>query len=324
MAAEHDDDWTATAAAARIAAPLEPPAEPPIRIKTWLAAAMNRILRPVLRRQRSIDEDLLAGIRHAQQIAEAAQRHLDQLEQRFTLHEQRHSARPFMTEPWSEWEDPRAGHVEGFQTAGRVAGEDSYTSFEHRFRGTRERIIELQRPYIEMLRSHEPVLDCGCGRGELLELLADAGIEASGVDMDAGMLNDARQRGLDVSEGDAIATMDRLPGGTLGAVVAMQVIEHLPEPQLIAFFRAARKALRPGGRLIVETVNPYVIEALNAFWLDPTHQHPLFPDVVLELCRAAGFDTGFVMHPNGAGDVRLDRTACPAYAVVADVASGPA
>jgi SAM-dependent methyltransferase len=99
----------------------------------------------------------------------------------------------------------------------------------------------------------------------------------------------------------------------------MQVIEHLPEPVLMAFLQAARKALRPGGRLIVETVNPHSVVALKAFWLDPTHQHPLFPEVVLELCREAGFDRGFVMLPGGEGDIERDRYTMPAYAVVADV-----
>jgi hypothetical protein len=61
---------------------------------------------------------------------------------------------------------------------------------------------------------------------------------------------------------------------------------------------------------------------MKGFWLDPTHQHPLFPEVVLELVQEAGFDRGFVFFPNGAGDVEQDRFRQPAYAVVADVAPG--
>jgi 2-polyprenyl-3-methyl-5-hydroxy-6-metoxy-1,4-benzoquinol methylase len=164
------------------------------------------------------------------------------------------------------------------------------------------------------------VLDCGCGRGELLELLGGAGIAASGVDLDEGMLTEARQRGLEVVAGDAVQALVQAPAGALGAVTAMQVIEHLPERALTDFLRAARHALRAGGRLIVETVNPHSVVALKAFWLDPTHQHPLFPEVVLELCREAGFDRGFVFHPGGSNDVTVDRYAIPAYAVIADVA----
>jgi hypothetical protein len=95
----------------------------------------------------------------------------------------------------------------------------------------------------------------------------------------------------------------------------------MPAPTLADFVDAARQALRPGGRLIVETVNPHSVVALKAFWLDMTHQHPLFPEVVLEVCRQSGFDSGFVMHPGGQGDIESDRYAMTAYAVVADVGS---
>jgi 2-polyprenyl-3-methyl-5-hydroxy-6-metoxy-1,4-benzoquinol methylase len=224
-----------------------------------------------------------------------------------------------MTAPFERWDEPGAGTVEGFSSALPSTDDESYHAFEQRFRGTRERIIALQEPYVALLRGREPVLDCGCGRGELLELLRDAGITAAGVDFDAEMLAEAQRRDLDVRVGDAVETLRDATPGAYGAVTAMQVIEHLPEPVLMAFFQAARRALSDGGRLIVETVNPHSVVALKAFWLDPTHQHPLFPEVVLELCREAGFDRGFVMHPGGSGDVSQDRYAIPAYAVVADV-----
>jgi glycosyltransferase involved in cell wall biosynthesis/SAM-dependent methyltransferase len=242
-------------------------------------------------------------------------------EHKLETHLAEHRALPFMTEPFERFEDPHAGTVEGFTSALPSSHDESYHAFEHRFRGTRERIAGLQKPYVEMLRGREPVLDCGCGRGELLELLRAEGVTASGIDFDAEMLAEAERIGLDVTLGDAVEALRDAAEGAYGAVTAMQVIEHLPEPALMEFFQAARRALRAGGRLIVETVNPHSVVALKAFWLDPTHQHPLFPEVVLELCREAGFDRGFVMHPGGSGDVSQDRYAIPAYAVVADVSA---
>jgi glycosyltransferase involved in cell wall biosynthesis/SAM-dependent methyltransferase len=230
-------------------------------------------------------------------------------------------ALPFMDRPFERFTDPHAGVVEGFtRGVADAGGVEAYRSFEDRFRGSRERIVELQQPYVDILAGHAPVLDAGCGRGELLEVLGGAGIEARGVDSDAGMLELARERGLTVELGDAIATLRDAPAGSLGAVTAMQVIEHLPYEALKAFLGAARHALRAGGRLVVETVNPHAVAAMKGFWLDPTHQHPLFPEVVLELVQEAGFDRGFVFHPNGSGDVAVDRFSQPAYAVVADVA----
>jgi 2-polyprenyl-3-methyl-5-hydroxy-6-metoxy-1,4-benzoquinol methylase len=235
-------------------------------------------------------------------------------------------ALPYMEEPFEAWTDPVAGRVEGFRTgigADAAGTAEAYRRFEDRFRGSRERITRLQEPYVDLLRDHAPVLDAGCGRGELLEVLGRAGIAARGVDTDAGMLAIAREHGVEVEQADAVQVLKDAGAGSLGAVVAMQVIEHLRYEQLQELLLAARHALRAGGRLIVETVNPHAIAAMKGFWLDPTHEHPLFPEVVLELVQEAGFDRGFTFFPNGSGDVERDRFRQPAYAVVADVAPEP-
>jgi glycosyltransferase involved in cell wall biosynthesis/SAM-dependent methyltransferase len=340
--------WNRNVTRQRIETPTPPPAGRARTVKRLLRGSVGRLMAPFLVRQHGVDQHLydgmvalenrimemsheaadlgeeraqtLATFRSVRAMLEDHQRWLTALETQAAGHIEEHRSLPFMTEPFERWDDPAAGTVEGFRSAAASSDDDAYHDFEQRFRGTRERIAELQRPYVEMLRGREPVLDCGCGRGELLELLRDAGIQASGVDLDEGMLVEARQLGLDVVAGDAVPALAEAPAGAFGAVTAMQVIEHLPERALKEFLGAARHALRPGGRLIVETVNPHSVVALKAFWLDPTHQHPLFPEVVLELCREAGFDQGFVLHPGGQGDVARDRYKITAYAVVADVA----
>jgi hypothetical protein len=39
--------------------------------------------------------------------------------------------------------------------------------------------------------------------------------------------------------------------------------------------------------------------------------------VALALCRAAGYESAYVFHPGGLGDIERDRYTCTAYAVVA-------
>jgi SAM-dependent methyltransferase len=214
--------------------------------------------------------------------------------------------------------DERAGRVLGFRRDAADGGDgDAYRRFEEVFRGPRERVAELVEPYVGLLEGHGPVLDVGAGRGELLEVLGRAGIEARGVDADAGMAAGARAAGLDVAEGDAIAHLESLPPGSLGAVTAIHVIEHLPADALVRFFQVARERLRPGGLLIAETVNPHAPYALKTFWVDPTHEHPVFPEVALALADIAGFSEGFMWFPRGTRDAEVDRFRQDAYAVVA-------
>lgn len=227
-------------------------------------------------------------------------------------------ALPYMEHPLEQFDAPGAGRVLGFRDNAADASDRPYVAFEDVFRGSEDRVRDLQRPYVGLIGDRAPVLDAGCGRGELLDLMRDAGVEAVGVDMDAGMVARCREKGHeDVHEGDAIAYLEGLEPHALGVVFSAQVIEHLPHQVLERLFAASARALRPGGLLIVETVNPHAPSALKAFWLDPTHQHPLFPEVVIELCRIAGFASAYAFHPNGSGDVEADRYRMPSYAVVA-------
>jgi SAM-dependent methyltransferase len=212
-----------------------------------------------------------------------------------------------------------AGKVIGYRR-GRagVAPEDDYVAFEDAFRLSEDVIRERQRPYLALLGGRQPVLDIGCGRGEFLELLRDAGIAGRGVDLDAGMVSRARAKGLEVEQGDAVVYLEHVPDGSLGAVFAAQVVEHLPYERLLAFLRLSARKLAPDGRLIAETVNPHSPTALKNFWFDLTHQHPVFPEVLLTLCRSIGFASAYVFHPGGSGDAERDREAAGDYALIAD------
>jgi SAM-dependent methyltransferase len=211
------------------------------------------------------------------------------------------------------------GQVVGFRGAAADAGAEVYVAFEDFFRGSEELIRERQLAYMPLLSDHGPVLDIGCGRGEMLELLRDRGIEAAGVDLDPAMVEHCRDKGLErVQVADAVDYLEATEAGSLGAVFAAQVIEHLPYPSLLRFLRASRRALAPSGLLVAETVNPHAPQALKHFWIDPTHQHPLFPEVMVALCRLTGFAAAFVWHPQGSGDPDRDRAEQLDYAVVAE------
>ena len=101
-----------------------------------------------------------------------------------------------------------------------------YRAFEDRYRGSRDLIkqrLYTYRPFLEALRAHYPgaaALDLGCGRGEWLEVLGEQGFAGRGVDLDAGMLAACVERGLDVSEQDALAALAALPDDSVAVVSA--------------------------------------------------------------------------------------------------------
>ena len=144
------------------------------------------------------------------------------------------------------------------------------------------------------------VVDIGCGRGEWLALLGKQGIKATGIDLNAAMVDTCLAQGLHAQYMDAIQYLSQQPPGSLAAVTGFHIIEHLPFNTLLALFDAALKALRPDGLIIFETPNPenLVVGACN-FYYDPTHLSPIVPTVAEFTARQRGFAKAEILrlHP---------------------------
>lgn len=210
---------------------------------------------------------------------------------------------------------PRMGYTSSMGPDGSAS--TGYADFEDLFRGTENFITQRQRVYVDLLRDHAPVLDFGCGRGEMLRILAEGGIAARGVDTDETMLARCRCHGLVVDAADGLTALADCAPASLGAVVALQVVEHLPPESLPELFTLARRALRPGGILLCETVNPHSPAALRTFWLDLTHRHPLYPEALLLSARAAGYPDAHILFPYGSGELGEDLARAGEYTLVA-------
>ncbi len=165
------------------------------------------------------------------------------------------------------------------------------------------------------------MVDVGSGRGQMLDLLAEAGRPAEGIDLDATMVERATAKGHAVVHGDAVEVLRQRPAGSIGAVVSFQVVEHLPYESLLSLLTEVRRVLEPGGIFIVETVNPHALQAFKAFWTDLTHRNPILPEVLVAHCREAGFDEAQVRFPGGTGVLAEDRWTRGDFAVIARVAS---
>jgi glycosyltransferase involved in cell wall biosynthesis/SAM-dependent methyltransferase len=228
-------------------------------------------------------------------------------------------AEPYVLEPkLLRTTDPSGRVTIGYNGNERAASvKDVYRGFEDLFRGSEDFIRDRQRVYLALIGDRQPVLDVGCGRGEFLDLLTEKGITARGIDIDSGMVDHCRSKGHDVELAEGNGYLEQQGDGSLGAIFAAQVIEHMPYEELMHFFERARQKLSADGILIAETVNPHSLRAMKAFWIDPTHQTPIFPEVAAAFCWLHGYGSARVVFPNGTGTLEEDLFDQGEYAVVA-------
>ena len=216
---------------------------------------------------------------------------------------------------------------------GHLLNSHFYRAFEDRHRGPRALIktrLQVYLPFVELLKTiHTDVnaVDLGCGRGEWLELLQDVGVSAHGVDLDEGMLDGCRELGLSAELNEAVSYLETLPDESQSVVSAFHLVEHLPFERLQALVLEAHRVLKPGGILIMETPNPEnMVVATRNFYLDPTHQRPVPPELLFFVAEFYGFARMKVVRLQEESDLakRTNLTlqdvlggASPDYAVVA-------
>jgi O-antigen chain-terminating methyltransferase len=214
-----------------------------------------------------------------------------------------------------------------------------YRAFEDQYRGSRELIKSRLRVYLPFLEpliglySDAKAMDLGCGRGEWLELMQETGFKPYGVDLDEGMLSSCRKLKLPVKKGDAVAFLAALPGESQAVVSAFHVVEHISFEQLQTVVSEALRVLKPGGLLIMETPNPEnLIVATRSFYLDPTHLHPIPPQLLSFLPEYYGFKRVKTLRLQESAELSggkaltvldiLDGVS-PDYAIVAQKAANP-
>jgi O-antigen chain-terminating methyltransferase len=205
-----------------------------------------------------------------------------------------------------------------------------YVAFEDQFRGSDEAIAERLRAYVPIFAGAgaAAVIDLGCGRGELLAALKAAGVRARGVDANADMVAVARERGLDVVQGDALGYLnspENNPDETLGGIIATQVVEHLEPDYLMRLLDAASHKLRRGAPIVLETINAACwVAFFGSYIRDLTHVRPIHPETLQYLLRAYGFERVEIRYSAPVPEHVKMRTVDLPHALTAHSAAGDA
>jgi O-antigen chain-terminating methyltransferase len=182
----------------------------------------------------------------------------------------------------------------GLLTPSPAIDDALYIALEDAFRGDPIVIRARQHQYLPYVQNvvtqSAPLLDIGCGRGEWLNILKDSNIPATGIDTNAASAQECSAQGLTVSHADAISYLSDAKEKSLGAITLFQVLEHLPFPTMVHLLRLALRALVPGGVLIAEVPNSETLSVgASTFWIDPTHERPLFPGLLEFLATEVGY-----------------------------------
>jgi len=140
---------------------------------------------------------------------------------------------------------------------------------------------------------HAPILEIGPGFGEFMELLAvDLGYRnVHGIDLSpevAEYCNQLFPGSVTVIEDTAayLATCN----AQFRCIAMFHVIEHVAKRQAVPFLNAVRKALAPGGVLLLETpnmANPFL--GLTFRYADFTHEVGYTETSIHYVLQAAGF-----------------------------------
>lgn len=137
-----------------------------------------------------------------------------------------------------------------------------------------------------------PILDVGCGFGQMLMRLKDAGYsKIKGIDIGNESVDFCRKSGLDVVQIQSIKEFSELSQQRFQLILMSHVLEHIPKDEVIENLMAIRGMLLPGGSFIVMVPNAQ--SATGVYWMyeDYTHYQLFTAGSLIYVLKSAGFQS---------------------------------
>ena len=125
---------------------------------------------------------------------------------------------------------------------------------------------DLEVELVERYATGKDAVEVGCGTGLILDRVAQFARTARGIDLSAGMLGRAAERGLGVAQ--ASATELPLATASVDVAYSFKVLAHIPD--IAGALREMARVVRPGGFVIAEFYNARSIRRLVKALKPPT------------------------------------------------------
>jgi SAM-dependent methyltransferase len=136
-----------------------------------------------------------------------------------------------------------------------------------------------------------PVCDLGCGPGHVARYLHERGVQVTGLDLSAEMVEQARLNpGIEFRRGNMLS-LD-IEDGAWGGIAAFYSIIHVPRTEITVALAEMNRVLRPGGLLLLAFHVGDETMHLDEWWGQPVSLDFRFfrPEEMADSLRRAGFE----------------------------------
>ncbi|MEY2988528.1 MAG: hypothetical protein RJB13_2049 [Pseudomonadota bacterium] len=176
-------------------------------------------------------------------------------------------------------------------------------------------------PRIADLPRTANILEIGPGRGALLKELRSSGfLNLSAFEVCRSFADTLTAQGFRITQGNsAVEFLRTLPDASVDALLLIDVLEHFPLEEGLAFLRESRRVVTAQGRIIIQTPNASGLFGINTFVADPTHATPWNELRLTAALKGSGFHhihCSAMRLPPSVGNVMRSAFRTPVFAAI--------